>query len=1637
MWISLTLLAITAAWAVTPAQSTLAYYIVPNDTTVCNLESSTYEACLTLQQFANRVNTTDYFQENITLNFAVGNHFLVGGIELNNSANIVIKGQLEGLQKPKLSCKQKSCFSIRNSSSIHIENLAFIDCFSEDSDGGAIFVSKAEAVNITQCLFVNNFIRKRGGAMRLQLIEKAHILESQFVNNSAICHPSDIISFWGLTFCSMSCTASSGAISAFNITDFLIEVSHFESNTASCFNGAVVLTDSNTDLINNSFVRNSVAASLAPGGGLLVLSGITRLSDCTFEENHAGAGGGISSQSSQMDIINCSFDLNTAGRGGGGAAYFIDTILSIDECSFTQNMAGLGGAIKIDNSNQNVIVSKSKFQWNRNPGLGGSGGAIFFQLSGEPSCTVSCVNDSEVIPNDNMPIVSIVGCTFVSNEGTLRGGAIDAYKGVLNITSSEFKENSASLGGALVSSSNFVFLHGNDFFENRVIAYGGSVYLSNGTMYSSNNTYSNNTGRSGGGAINVIFSTLFSYNDHYSRNNAIMSGGAISALHSDIFCTGCMFLSNRVVASGGAVFVSEGTFSSLESFYEANFASQNGGALFLVRNTANISCDHYSNNIADFGEGAAVFQTDNTIQLYNTTFCDNKAFETDQVYTIRLTNVQGSCSDLTFTRNIGSMYLFSSTLNFSGSVSFTDNNGIVGGALTLDLGTVFFREFSEVSFSGNSAKYGGGLFLSQSEIRVYTPHLMIHNNTATHSGGGIYAYQSQINIRVNETSEPILLSSNSAVEGGGAINAIASNLNAFNGFVLLIYNEAMRGGAISLFEGSKIYVLKTAEEMFNEIGIKLTITNNSAEYGGAVYVADNTNTGVLCRQSTSDRIQSVSTEECFIQTLRLYYPRNFTYSQFNYMNFFFNFNTGTKAGNDIYGGLLDRCQINQFSEISTNFVSFRYELSGFDYLKTLAQFQIEFDYNQITNPFFPRDIIRAINGDSVKSLISSDPVQLCFCENNTRDCSYQWPRIFVKKGEAFAVRAVTVDQVENPVNGTVLANVISKGTQLKVDQSRKDTTGACTELIYTVFSTEANVTFQLYPDGPCDENGISSKTLEITFLPCNCPNGLQPAPLDNECRCECDTFVSTYASSCQQYNNSITVVRQSAEYWIQYEHDKNVTGFLFESCPYDYCVDKPVNLSISLPLNVDKQCAYNRTGIMCGECEEGLSLVFGSSRCMQCSNNYLALLIAFAFAGLALVSFILILNMTVAIGTTHGLILYANIVGANSAVFLPSDSALRFFVSWVNLDLGIETCFYDGMDSYAKVLLQLVFPTYIILLSILTIILSSYWGWFAKLIGGNKNPVATLCTLFLLSYSKLLRTTIASIQFTTLTYPDGSSDILWLYDPNIPYFTPSRISFFIISILIIALGTVYTILLLFGQWIRKIEGVKLLKCFQSNKYNAFIDAYQGPFVVKHRYWIGVLLLARIIHHILSSVSDVSTHLLIVSSVVCALLILKQLVTKVYKNWLISFIETSYFINLLLFSVSTYYVSTTNRDQVAVANTSVAIAFIMFIGIVLYHTHAYFLKSLSIYLKLMSVVKKCLQLSRKITRANSLVLNEDTGENATDINSSLHMSLLREPALDIISPVSDNDYTPPKTSSASADSRKPTSTTVIINQVQVS
>ena len=186
-------------------------------------------------------------------------------------------------------------------------------------------------------------------------------------------------------------------------------------------------------------------------------------------------------------------------------------------------------------------------------------------------------------------------------------------------------------------------------------------------------------------------------------------------------------------------------------------------------------------------------------------------------------------------------------------------------------------------------------------------------------------------------------------------------------------------------------------------------------------------------------------------------------------------------------------------------------------------------------------------------------------------------------------------------------------------------------------------------------------------------------------------------------------------------------------------------------------------------CRPGLGLSLGSSRCIQCSKNWhrdlLGIVIAAFIAGIALVIFMLALNVTVAVGTLNGILFYAHIVAANAdTYFLPfkTPDFITVFISWLNLDIGFDICFsakYELIISLlSKSLIQLAFPVYVILLVIIVIVTSNHSSKFTDIIGKG-NPVAVLATMLLLSVEKLLNVILASFSLLYLQPAYGSRNI--------------------------------------------------------------------------------------------------------------------------------------------------------------------------------------------------------------------------------------------------------------------------------------
>ena len=835
----------------------------------------------------------------------------------------------------------------------------------------------------------------------------------------------------------------------------------------------------------------------------------------------------------------------------------------------------------------------------------------------------------------------------------------------------------------------------------------------------------------------------------------------------------------------------------------------------------------------------------------------------------------------------GAIYTQNTVLNFSGTTNFISNSAgeSDGGAIYTSAGTIYFS--GTTNFINNSASEsdGGAIYTSAGTIYFSGTTNFINNSAAV--GGAIYTSGL---LSFSGTTNFI---NNSAYYSGGAIYADESKLS-FNGTVNFInnicsvdVNEDAAGGGVYIGLQSTFSILPNTT-MYWE--------NNHARFGGAIYVEDASPIASYCTWGSS-----VPKEECFFQL-----PGQNLSNGIDVRLVFKN-NSADVAGSVLYGGAIDNCKLTHGLDSYSSGKVFNMMVHNNDT-----------DYNTTSN-------------------ISSQPLQICPCENNLPDCSesfyYNFPRP-VYLGETFQASVVAVGQRD----GTVPSNVMSTiknfpGTNLQSSQKFQQANKTCTKLNYTVLSSSQiqKVYIRLY----AAESLCSKFSLDISVsLYETCPPGLRFSESAKSCACE--PRLAQYANNCTITNGVGKITRHSGQqFWVGFDNQSDGL-ILHPQCPFDYCTNDTVVITLN---NTDIQCAYNRSGLLCGACKKGYSLVLGTSQCWSCPNNYrLALLTPFAVMGVALVFFLLVCKLTVATGTLSGLVFYANIVGVNHAIFLPVEStdAFSIFIAWLNLDFGIETCFYKGMDAYSKTWLQFVFPLYIWLLVGLISLVSHFSHRFANLLGNN--PVSVLATLILLSYTKILRTLIAVFYITYLEYPTYNRTV-WLYDANIDCLSSKYIPLFIVAVLFFFfLFFPYTLLLLFGQWLQAISHLRLFSWVNSARLKPFMDSYHAPYKAKHRYWPGLLLVLRFVLLLVFALNPQQhsrVNLLVILVVAGILQLWAWVSGGVYRNWCLDALEGSFALNLIILVGATFFVSRSREHQLLVGYTSISIAFVTFIGILVF------------------------------------------------------------------------------------------------------
>ena len=443
------------------------------------------------------------------------------------------------------------------------------------------------------------------------------------------------------------------------------------------------------------------------------------------------------------------------------------------------------------------------------------------------------------------------------------------------------------------------------------------------------------------------------------------------------------------------------------------------------------------------------------------------------------------------------------------------------------------------------------------------------------------------------------------------------------------------------------------------------------------------------------------------------------------------------------------------------------------------------------------------------------------------------------------------------------------------------------------------------------------EVFDVQLLPC--PIGFT---LQNGI-CDCDPLLPTDIDTCYIDQSAI---RRPANTWISYTQS-GTSKYLISDCPVDYCLPYSSNVNL---LHPDTQCQFNRTGILCSQCHHDLSMVFGSSRCVKCTNVHILITIIIIVAGVVLVVLLYLLNFTVTKATINGIILYANIISINYSVFLTNKifKPLQIFISFTNLDLGFESCFYDGMNSYMKICLHLFFPIFLTIISLSIIIASRYSSRILRLTYKRSLPV--LATLFLLSYTGVLRTVLTVLfSYSTITHvPSGHQELVWSVDASVPLFGLKFTILFITCLVLFLILLFFIIILLFTRCLTRFRII--------NYFKPILDAFQGPYKDRYYYWVAVNIILRSLFFAFYAF-QIKLRLLLSTMVLGSFTGIFGYICP-NKNKLVNFQELLLLINLTIMHTVSYY----SNDNVfgIVTNPMITLAFTQFCIIMIYHFLTY-------------------------------------------------------------------------------------------------
>ena len=393
-------------------------------------------------------------------------------------------------------------------------------------------------------------------------------------------------------------------------------------------------------------------------------------------------------------------------------------------------------------------------------------------------------------------------------------------------------------------------------------------------------------------------------------------------------------------------------------------------------------------------------------------------------------------------------------------------------------------------------------------------------------------------------------------------------------------------------------------------------------------------------------------------------------------------------------------------------------------------------------------------------------------------------------------------------------------------------------------------------------------------------------------------------------------------------------------------------------------CTHSHVGRACRGCDHvvGNGRTFGSTECEKCENTWFLTILLYVVLGIILVLIIHLLKLTVTMGTINGLIFFCNIMGINeSLIFHHKEfSLIKIFISLVNLDLGFKICFYSEMSQIAKTGLQFVFPIYLWLLMFVIIMVEKYCVRM-HIRKSTRSSVPVLATLILLSYSKILRTTISVFSSVNVYCSKNDSDyseldqiVAWQPDPDIKYCKDEHVPLFLVAMVFTVL---FVIPFAFALTFPKV----VLRSRKLSYFFPLLDSIYAPYTNNYRYWFGLRIIVLIFLSTMESALFQYQESLLFSAVVAVFLFaFVQAYVHPFKIKINNILDLMFMGIFIILGIVILFLNSNMSDyedytyNIAV-NTLGGVGFLLFCVIIIFHLQ-YALHYLTWYSKFTEALK---------------------------------------------------------------------------------